>query len=77
MSTYRANLLTRRDAIAAELAAITNDSLKTDSREYSEGLLSQLSKIDELLSHPNSREDADALAAERPKSWTLIEYGES
>lgn len=76
MSTYRQNLLTRRDAIAAELAAIENHSLQTDAPEYSANLFAQLKEIDGLLNSANSTLDADALANDKPRSWTEYEYGE-
>lgn len=77
MSTYRINLLARRDAIAAELGAIANKSNITDREEYRSSLYGELKAINELLNDPNSRLDASDLAAEEPKPFTLYEYGET
>lgn len=77
MSTYRTNLITRRDAIAAELAAIANKSNITDREEYRSSLYMELKAINDLLNDPNSRLDGSDLAAEEPKPFTLYEYGET
>lgn len=77
MSTYRTNLLTRRDAIATELGAISNKSNITDREEYRTSLYAELKSINELLDNPNSRLDGAALADDEPKPFTIYEYGET
>lgn len=76
MSTYRDNLLKRRDAVAAELAEIENKSMQTNSQEYTQKLYAELEQLDKLLSSPNSKYDRAELADDTTGSWTIYEYGE-